>query len=177
MDAYGRGDRASPPKRPSMNARATLATPFGALCVQSDGLAIVASEFRVESRRSVPRTGDALLNEARRQVNAYFKRRLRRFDLPLRFAGTAFQNEVWRAVSDLAFGQVVSYAEVARAVGRPLAHRGVAAAMGRSQLDLFMPAHRVIGSDGTVKGASPQSVRAKLLEFERMNVPLAISTV
>ncbi len=149
-----------------MIARVTLATPFGPLYLQSDGQAIVASEFRARARRCAHEPPDALLKEAQTQLSAYFKRRLRRFDLPLHLAGTPFQNEVWLAVSHLSFGQVVSYADMARAVGRPLAHRGVAAAMGRSPLDLFVPAHRVIGSDGTVKGAGPQSLRRKLLAFE-----------
>lgn len=153
-----------------MDARAILATPFGPLYLQSDGLALVASEFRARSTRSTHEPLDAILTEAKIQVSAYFKRRLQRFDLPLHFAGTPFQNEVWRAVADLAFGQVVSYADVARAVGRPRAHRGVAAAMGHSPLDLFVPAHRVIGSDGTIRGAAPQSLRRRLLAFERITV-------
>lgn len=146
--------------------QAVVATPLGPLCLQSDGRAIVGSDFRSGRASPTREPADALLREAREQVRAYFAQRLRRFDLPLHLSGTRFQTNVWKAVSELAFGQIVSYGDVARAIGCPLAHRGVAAAIGRSQLDLFVPAHRVIGSDGRIKGASAGSLRRKLLAFE-----------
>jgi methylated-DNA-[protein]-cysteine S-methyltransferase len=144
-----------------------IATPFRRdLVVVSDGENIVASDFAAAKRGAETRP-DRLLAEARAQVRAYFSRRLVRFDLPMRLEGTPFCQAVWRAVASLSYGQFVSYADVARAVGRPLAHRGVAAAMGRSPLDLFIPAHRVVGADGRVKGATPGSTRLLLVAFER----------
>ncbi|MGR4064694.1 MAG: methylated-DNA--[protein]-cysteine S-methyltransferase [Vulcanimicrobiaceae bacterium] len=151
----------------------TLPTPFRGrhfVVTVCDG-AVTAGEFR----RGPPppalrgnRSGDAvLMNAVRKQVAAYFARRLTHFDLPLALHGTPFEVAVWRAVAQLGFGQVASYAEVGRAVGRPLSHRGVAAAMGKAPLDLFIPAHRVIGADGKVKGAAPGSMRPLLLAFER----------
>jgi methylated-DNA-[protein]-cysteine S-methyltransferase len=138
------------------------------LLILSNGLAIIGSNF-VRRERSAPRkAGDALLREASAQVHAYFARRLRRFSLPLELTGTPFRVAVWRAVAALAFGEIVSYADVARAIGHPLAHRGVASAMSAAPLDLFVPAHRVIGADGRVKGARPQSMRVRLLAFERV---------
>jgi methylated-DNA-[protein]-cysteine S-methyltransferase len=142
-------------------------TPFGRdLLIVSNGLAIVASDF-VPPKRAPGKAGDALLKEAGAQVRAYFRRRLRRFDLPLALEGTPFRVAVWRAVAALAFGQFVSYADVARAVGRPLAHRGVATAMRFTPLDLLIPAHRVVGADGRVRGARPGSLRVRLAAFER----------
>ncbi len=136
------------------------------LLVASDGENIVASDF-VAAKRGAKTRPDTLLAEAQAQVRAYFTRRLVRFDLPMLLEGTPFCEAVWRAVASLAYGQFVSYADVARAVGRPLAHRGVAAAMGRSPLDLFIPAHRVVGADGRVKGGTPGSTRLLLVAFER----------
>jgi methylated-DNA-[protein]-cysteine S-methyltransferase len=136
------------------------------LLIVSNGLAIVSSDF-VARKPAGQKPSDSLLVEATAQVRAYFARRLRRFDLPLALEGTAFRVAVWRAVASLSFGEFVSYADVARAVGRPLAHRGVATAMGLTPLDLFIPAHRVIGADGRIKGARPRSLRARLAAFER----------
>jgi methylated-DNA-[protein]-cysteine S-methyltransferase len=148
-------------------ARAVLETPLGlTLLVESDGERVVRSDFRARVSERGARSNDALLREVKRQVCAYFRKRLLRFDLPLKLDGTDFQNDVWEFVAQLETGQIVSYGDLARAIGRPRAHRGVAAAMRDTPLDLFIPAHRVVGSDGTVRGAGANSLRRKLLKFE-----------
>jgi len=152
-------------------------TPFGPeLCFALDGEGCCWSEFVADAARAKralqerfgtldPRSAAA--RETAAQARAYFKRRLLRFEVPLSLRGTPFQLDVWRAVARLAFGELVSYGEVARAVGRPLAHRGVAAAMRETPLALFIPAHRVIGADGNVRGDAPDAARRRtLLAFE-----------
>ncbi len=154
--------------RPEPPMECRLATPFRRdLLIEGNGLAITGSRFVPFRRAAQAKPSDALLAEAAAQVRAYFARRLRRFDLPLELEGTLFRVAVWRAVAALEFGQFVSYADVARAIGRPLAHRGVAAAMSAAPLDLFIPAHRVIGADGRIKGAPATSLRVRLAAFER----------
>ena len=156
---------------------ASLATPFGArLCVGADDDGIFFSEFsraekatltKLTALYGAPRKRHAVAGDAARQARAYFARRLRRFDLPLALRGTALQVAAWRLVAATEWGMLVSYADVARAIARPGAHRGVAAAMARSPLALFIPAHRVIGADGRVKGATGrEALRRRLLHFE-----------
>ncbi len=137
------------------------------LLIVGNGASILASSFVPAKAGEGGKPTDALLAEACAQVRAYFARRLRRFDLPLALDGTPFQVAAWRAVASLNFGEFVSYADVARAIGHPLAHRGVAAAMAKTTVNLFVPAHRVIGADGRIKGAGPTSLRIRLAEFER----------
>lgn len=147
--------------------RAVLPTPLGAaLVIEAGEEAIVRSEFLPTRAARTVRPRHELLREAARQVQAYFRKRLRRFDLPLQFEGTQFQTDVWRFVAQLEFGEIVSYADVARILGHPRAHRAVAAAMRETPIDLFVPAHRVVGADGTVRGAGAGSMRRRLLAFE-----------
>jgi O-6-methylguanine DNA methyltransferase len=149
-------------------ARCLVRTPLGKdLLIASNGEAIVESAFVARRHASQSKPTDVLLVEARAQVQAYFARRLRRFDLPFFLEGTPLALAAWHAVASLCFGEFVSYADVARAIGRPGAHRGVASAMGATPLALFIPAHRVIGADGRIKGTDRKSVRARLAAFEQ----------
>jgi methylated-DNA-[protein]-cysteine S-methyltransferase len=145
----------------------TLPTPLGvALAIQADDRGIIRSRFIHVRRLLRKRSSDPLLYEAAAQVKAYFAKRLRRFSLPLHFEGTDFQRTVWQFVASLETGELISYGDLARIIRAPRAARGVATAMARSPMDLFVPAHRVVGSDGTVRGAGPRSLRRRLLQFE-----------
>lgn len=75
-----------------------------------------------------------------------------RCDVPLDIAGTAFQQDVWNALRDIPPGTTVSYAEVARRVGRPKAVRAVGAACGANPVMPLVPCHRVLRSDGSLGG-------------------------
>ncbi len=134
--------------------------------VTPSNLPVTPSVFR-RVILSLSKDDTKLMRQARREVDLYFKGKLDRFTLPLALDGTPFERDVWRCVANLAFGEFVSYADVARAVGRPLSHRGVARAMGRTQHALFVPAQRVVGADGKPRGLSPKGTRAWFIRFER----------
>jgi len=93
-----------------------------------------------------------VLADARRQLDAYFAGELTGFVIPLAPAGTPFQQRVWAALRGIAFGETVSYSEIARRIGAPDAVRAVGAANGRNPLSIVVPCHRVIGSDGALTG-------------------------
>ena len=154
-------------RMPAAAHTALVPTPYG-VCLEiavREG-AIVEATFRRRKLPAAQRITNAVLKEAAAQVKAYFEKKLPIFELPLHFEGKPFEVDVWRAVSTLQFGHFVSYGEVGHAIGRPRTHRLVAAAMGNTKIDLFMPAHRVIGADGKLKGCDPGSIRFKLARFE-----------
>jgi methylated-DNA-[protein]-cysteine S-methyltransferase len=105
--------------------------------------------------------------EAVRQLDAYFAGELTEFDLPLRLAGTPFQQSVWAALLRIPFGRTLSYGELARAMGRPNASRAVGLANGRNPVSIIVPCHRVIGANGDLTGYGGGMLRKRqLLEFE-----------
>ena len=84
-------------------------------------------------------------------------------DLPVDTGGTEFQREVWSELRRIPAGQTRSYAEVARAIGRPTATRAVGAANGRNPVALIVPCHRVIGADGSLTGYAGGIARKRWL--------------
>jgi methylated-DNA-[protein]-cysteine S-methyltransferase len=96
-----------------------------------------------------------LLKEAARQLQAYWAGERKGFDLPLDVTwGTPFQQAVWRQLMTIPYGDTCTYADVARAMGKPLAVRAVGTAIGRNPLSVIVPCHRVLGSNGQLGGYS-----------------------
>ena len=86
------------------------------------------------------------------QLNAYLDGSLREFAIPVDLRGTPFQVQVWRALLDVEYGTVRSYAEIARTIAKPRAVRAVGAANGANPVPIIVPCHRVVGSDGGLTG-------------------------
>ncbi|HEX6249707.1 MAG TPA: methylated-DNA--[protein]-cysteine S-methyltransferase [Nocardioidaceae bacterium] len=162
----------------------TTETPVGVLRVIATRGAITAIEFAGEPPKdasphsSVARAAalsagrpvgerddaDPLLQEAVRQLQAYFAGELKEFDLPLDPQGTVFQRSVWQELERVGYGETVSYGEVARRLGMtPAASRAVGLANGRNPIPIVIPCHRVVGADGTLTGYAGGVARKQLL--------------
>ncbi|MFK7743051.1 MAG: methylated-DNA--[protein]-cysteine S-methyltransferase [Planctomycetota bacterium] len=101
------------------------------------------------------------------QLREYFAGERQVFALPLDPVGTAFQQDAWRALRGIPFGETRSYGEQAAAIGKPSAVRAIGAANGRNPLTIVVPCHRVIGSSGQLTGfASGLDNKRALLELE-----------
>ncbi len=102
------------------------------------------------------------------QVLEYLERDRIDFDVPLDLRGTPFQREVWAALLEIPYGESRSYADIARAVGRPRATRAVGSANNANPVSLVVPCHRVIASDGSLGGyGGGADLKRKLLAMER----------
>lgn len=104
----------------------------------------------IDSFRDSPRL--PLFRDAATQLREYFAGARTVFDLPLAPEGTAFQRDVWSAISAVPFGATISYAELARRSARPSAVRAAGAATGRNPLTIVIPCHRIMGSGGALTG-------------------------
>lgn len=141
----------------------TMASPVGALLLTASDAGLTGIHFEPHGG-AVPRTAGwmhaagrqgaaaAVLAAACAQLERYFAGELTTFALPLAARGTPFQERVWAALRGIAFGQTVSYAELAQRAGVPAAARAVGGANARNPLPVVVPCHRVIGADGSLTG-------------------------
>jgi methylated-DNA-[protein]-cysteine S-methyltransferase len=133
-----------------------IETPIGPLHAAFDGERLVELGFRPPSLRDEePSRGPSStrrLEDLSTQLTEYFSGRRKRFDLELAPKGTPFQLAVWNELQNIGYGDTISYAELARRIGKPAAIRAVGAANGANPIPVIIPCHRVIGSNGTLTG-------------------------
>lgn len=143
----------------------TMQSPLGFLTITEENGAITALFFGGDREASPP---TPLLQEAQRQLAAYFSGTLQRFSLPLSPHGTPFQTAVWQALCAIPYGETRTYGEIATAVGKPSACRAVGMANHNNPIPIFIPCHRVIGRNGTLTGyAGGLERKRKLLHLEQ----------
>ncbi|HEX6390683.1 MAG TPA: methylated-DNA--[protein]-cysteine S-methyltransferase [Solirubrobacteraceae bacterium] len=146
-------------------------TTLGRVAITTDGDALAA--LRLEpaaagtggeaAAPAAPPTGVAA--EAARQIDAYLAGERADFDLPLAPAGTPFEQDVWRALREIPYGETSTYGRLAAELGSHA--RAVGRANGRNPLWIVVPCHRVIGADGSLTGyAGGLDVKRRLLDLE-----------
>jgi len=103
-----------------------------------------------------------------RELDAYFAGRLKAFSTPLAFGGTPFQNQVWKELCRIPYGETISYLDLANRINNPKAVRAVGMANGANPIAIIVPCHRVIGSNGSLTGfGGGLPTKRALLELER----------
>ncbi|GAA0733161.1 methylated-DNA--[protein]-cysteine S-methyltransferase [Sphingomonas japonica] len=157
-----------------------LSSPIGTLTLvaRDAGLAAVLWPDDAPTRVPLGAMDDAadhpILDLAEAQLTEYFRGERTEFTVPLDFAGTAFQRQVWAALLTIPFGQTRSYAAIAAQIGRPTATRAVGAANGRNPISILAPCHRVIGASGKLTGfAGGLGVKKWLLAHESSDATFA----
>lgn len=140
-------------------------SPCGRIVLGSLGDALCLCDWDIPARRNVVDArlardfdatfvaGDTVTTDnAKRQLDQYFGRVRKDFDIALAVSGSDFRRTVWHALSEIKYGTVVSYGSIARRIGRDEAVRAVASAIGANPLSIFIPCHRVIAADGSLAG-------------------------
>jgi methylated-DNA-[protein]-cysteine S-methyltransferase len=131
-------------------------SPVGRLLLAGDAAGLRRVHFQSGPRplRAAEgwRTSAAPFQAALAQLDEYFRGVRRAFTLPLAPRGTAFQLAVWEALTAIPYGEALSYAELARRLGRVGSARAVGLANGANPLPIIVPCHRVIGTDGSLTG-------------------------
>lgn len=142
-----------------------VSTALGAARIATDGKKILGITFIAKAARSA--SAPAVARKCATELAEFLKGKRRRFSVPLEAAGTPFQKKVWSALSRIPYGKTVSYADIARKVGKPRAVRAVGSAIGANPHCILVPCHRVIGSDGSLGGyAYGLPMKRSLLKLE-----------
>ena len=113
---------------------------------------------------------DSKLDGLKAKLQQYFDGQRVLFDEPLdQSEATAFQRRVWSVVRDIPYGETRSYGQIARQAGSPGAARAVGRVMATNPVPIVVPCHRVIGSDGNLRGfGGGLDLKHRLLEMERV---------
>ena len=119
----------------------------------------------------------AVLAQAKRELAEYFAGERKVFDTPLAPEGTPFQKAVWRAISTVAFGETITYDELARRAGAPGSARAAGTATGRNPLTILVPCHRIVGADGSLTGYAGGLARKRALLALESGIPELLPAV
>jgi len=144
--------------------RLSIDSPLGRLTLREGDGRLTAIDWR---GKHVATEETPLLLEAKRQLDAYFRGELRSFELPLSPAGSPLEQQVWRLMSAIPYGETRSYGELARALGAEA--RDIGRACGRNPLPIVIPCHRVMAAEGRLGGYSGGrgvETKLKLLTLE-----------
>lgn len=110
---------------------------------------------------------DKIIKKTKKQLDEYFDKKRKEFDIPLLMIGTPFQKSVWNSLLDIPYGQTSSYKGQSKTLGDEKKVRAVANANGANAISIIIPCHRIIGSDGKLNGyAGGVELKKRLLELE-----------
>jgi O-6-methylguanine DNA methyltransferase len=152
-----------------------ISSPIGALVlIASDG-ALRRIEFGdrlPEEKRITWIESEERLALYASQLSEYFSGARREFEFPLDLRGTEFQQQCWRALLAIPYGETRSYSDIARAVGCSAGFRAVGQANHRNPIPIVVPCHRVIASNGELAGyGGGLQIKRALLKLEGASVP------
>jgi len=143
-----------------------ISSPLGWLLIKTTEQAVVRISFQDSLEKNFtdhPR----ILEQTELQLKQYFDGKRKEFDLHLNPEGTPFQKKIWKLVSNVAYGQMVTYLDIAKQTGSEKNTRAVGMANGKNPIPIIIPCHRVIGSDKKLTGyAGGISKKRWLLQHE-----------
>lgn len=144
-------------------------TKIGNISIMDNGEEITCLELTKNlNKTNAVECETKLIKNAANQLNEYLEGKRKTFDLPLKPHGTEFQRKVWDALLKIPYGETRSYKQIAEAVGNPKACQAVGMANNKNPIMIFIPCHRVIGSNGKLVGfACGLDVKEKLLSLEK----------
>jgi O-6-methylguanine DNA methyltransferase len=142
-------------------------SPVGTLRISGNAVGVTVVEFDDTEDYFIAGELTTPVSICINQLHEYFEGNRTEFSVPIQFAGTQFQQKVWRALQKISFAQKVSYGYIAEQVGTPKGQRAVGNANNHNPIAILIPCHRVVGADDKLVGyAGGLWRKAWLLEHE-----------
>ena len=157
-------------------------SPIGDILLAADDMGLTGLWFegqkyfalnlnKVHEERKLP-----VFEKAKQWLDVYFLGKEPDFTVPLHFTGTDFQNDVWKILCAIPYGQTMTYGEIAKKIaakkGLPsMSAQAVGGAVGHNEISIIVPCHRVVGKNGSLTGyAGGIDKKIKLLQLEKVNM-------
>ena len=134
-------------------------TKIGLLSISEANGSIVSLNWEEKEKKRQKNGASNLLKDARRQVEAFLEGNQLVFNLPISPAGSVFQRQVYRQLSNICFGEVRTYGEVAKTI--PSSPRAVGNACASNPLPIIIPCHRVLAKSGLGGYSGPGGIKIK----------------
>ena len=158
------------------------ASPLGEIILRSDGIALTGLWFAGDKHYGDKDIAEAtaqplaVFTQAEKWLEEYFSGQQPQTKVPLRLLGTAFQKAVWQLLQKIPYGQLVTYADIAREIAQQqglkcMSAQAVGGAVGHNPLCLIVPCHRVVGKSGSLTGyAGGIQRKVALLQLESVDM-------
>ena len=142
-------------------------SPIGCLRIDADQRKLRSVSIVAETDEDLP---SEISQRAASQLQEYFEKKRKEFNIFFLPMGTPFQMQVWSKLSEIPYGRVVTYGQLAAAIGQPTAVRAVANAVGENPFLIFLPCHRVVAADGLGGFSAGLEAKRTLLQLEGVEI-------
>lgn len=150
-----------------MNYYSSFESKIGILTMVCDENFLLAVYFGSIQPENAEKKQTRLIERTEKQLKEYLSGKRKVFDVPLNPQGTEFQKRVWKALTEIPYGETRSYKDIAVKIGNPKACRAVGMANNRNPISILIPCHRVIGARGSLVGyGGGLDKKVQLLELE-----------
>jgi methylated-DNA-[protein]-cysteine S-methyltransferase len=155
-----------------------IESPVGSLHLISNSKELIALIFQKnwnsylkQNQIQLMTEKDKIILKTESQLQQYFSGKRRKFTIPLKMSGTQFQNTVWNSLLTIAYGQTLSYGVFAERIHNPKAVRACGTAIGKNQIGILVPCHRVVGKNGDMIGFNAGlEIKKQLLSIEKQQI-------
>ena len=149
-------------------------SPLGEMLIVSDGEAICGLWFYGQKHFPsfddlVEKDDSLIFDNVKEWLDSYFKGKNPKIDFKLKPDGTQFRLKVWRVLSEIPYGETLTYGEIARKISSEMSAQAVGGAVGHNPIAILIPCHRVLGSNGKLTGyAAGLDKKIELLKIEKI---------